>query len=240
MLLIVANKGLKPVFWKVKKIVTASIFILACLVILIDECDAQRKTILFLGNSLSAGYGLEPSQAFPSLIQQKIDTLGWNFKVVNAGLSGDTSAGGLRRIQWLFRQSIDVLVLELGGNDGLRGIPLDETMKNLQSIIDKTKIKYPMARVLIAGMMVPPNMGERYSRKFQTLFTELAKSNNAELVPFLLKDVGGIAELNLPDRIHPTIEGHKIVAENVWKELKPILVDLNELKSEKNNATKKK
>jgi acyl-CoA thioesterase-1 len=238
LLLIVANKGLNQVFWKVKKIIVVSIYILVCSVILSDECDAQRSTILFLGNSLSAGYGLEPSQAFPSLIQQKIDTLGWKFKVVNAGLSGDTSAGGLRRLQWLFRQSLDVLVLELGGNDGLRGIPLDETRKNLQSIIDKTKLKYPKAKILIAGMKVPPNMGERYSRKFQTLFTELAKNNKTELIPFLLKGVGGIAELNLSDRIHPTIEGHKIVAENVWKELKPILVDLNELKSEKTSEKK--
>ena len=227
-------------FRKVKKIIAVSIFIFGWSVILCDECDAQRKTILFLGNSLSAGYGLEPSQAFPSLIQQKIDTLGWKFKVVNAGLSGDTSAGGLRRIQWLFRQSIDVLVLELGGNDGLRGISLDETRKNLQAIIDKTKIKYPMARVLIAGMKVPPNMGERYSHKFQALFTELAKNNKAELIPFLLKDVGGITELNLPDRIHPTIEGHKIVAENVWKELKPILVELNGLKPDQVDAKNKK
>lgn len=221
----------------VQRFVAVNFVVFSCLFFLNNQTKPTHQTILFLGNSLSAGYGLDPSQAFPAVIQQKIDSLRWSYKVINAGLTGDTSAGGLRRIDWLLRQQIDILVLELGGNDGLRGIPLAETRKNLQAIVDKAKKKYPNTRVLIAGMQVPPNMGERYSKAFQSLFTELAKKNKAKLVPFLLEGVGGIAELNLPDRIHPTAKGHQIVAENVWQELKPMLVDLN--KSQGKNGEKK-
>lgn len=184
---------------------------------------SPKKAILFLGNSLTAGYGLDPELAYPALIQQKIDSLKWNFEAINAGLSGETSSGGLRRINWLLKREIDVLVLALGANDGLRGIPADLTRKNLQEIIDRTREKYPRVKVVIAGMEVPPNMGPEYAREFHTIFPELAKENNASLVPFLLESVGGIPDLNQADGIHPTAEGQKIVAENVWKVLKPLL-----------------
>lgn len=179
--------------------------------------------ILFFGNSLTAGYQLEPSQAFPALIQEKIDALAWNFRVVNAGLSGDTTANGLRRIDWVLRNRIDVLFLELGANDALRGIPLDLTARNLQGIIDKVRKKYPGVRITIAGMQVLPNLGRDYTERFRSIFPELAESNEAELIPFLLEGVAGETDLNLADGIHPTPEGHEILAENVWKVLKPVL-----------------
>ena len=184
------------------------------------------RVILFLGDSITAGYGLDLSQAFPALIQQKIDRQRWNFKVINAGQSGDTSAGGLGRMDWLLKNKIDVLVLELGANDGLRGLPVENSKKNLQAIIDRTKDKYPEAKVIIAGMKVPPNMGGDYGRKFQAVFADLAKKNNAPLIPFILEHVGGLPELNLADGIHPTAKGHEIVAANVWKVLEPILRSL--------------
>lgn len=191
-----------------------------------DNKSAEPRTILFLGNSLSAGYGLGTEFAFPALIQEKIDSLGWNFKVINAGLSGETSSGGLRRIDWLLQRKIDVFFLELGANDGLRGIPLDLTQQNLQAIIDRVKAKNAEVRIVIAGMLVPPNMGREYSSKFRALFLELAKKNEAALVPFLLEGVGGNPKLNLPDGIHPTAEGHRIVARNVWQVLKPVLQEM--------------
>ncbi len=184
---------------------------------------AQSETILFLGDSLTAGYGLDPALAFPALIQKKIDEAGLPYKVVNAGVSGDTSAGGVRRIDWLLKRPVDVLFLELGANDGLRGIPLDSTEKNLQSIIDRTRESYPDCRIMIAGMMVPPNLGPDYTARFQGIFKELAEKNHAVLMPFLLEGVAGRPALNLPDGIHPTEEGHRIVARNVWKWLAPIL-----------------
>jgi acyl-CoA thioesterase-1 len=184
---------------------------------------ANAKTILFFGNSLSAGYGLDPELAFPALIQQKIDSLKWNFRVINAGLSGETSTGGLRRIDWLLQRPVDVFVLELGGNDGLRGLTLDLTKKNLQAIIDRVKSKYPAAQIVIAGMQVPPNLGQEYTTQFRLLYAALAKKNNAPLIPFLLEGVGGVPQLNLPDGIHPTAAGHQIVAKNVWKVLLPLL-----------------
>lgn len=186
----------------------------------------ERKAILFLGNSLTAGYGLDPEQAFPALIQQKLDSLGWAFEAVNAGLSGETSSGGLRRLNWLMRRQIAVLVLALGGNDGLRGIPPELTRQNLQQIIERTREKNPGVRIVLAGMEAPPNMGEDYTRQFRDLYRELAKTSKADLIPFLLKDVGGIPELNLPDGIHPTAEGHRIVAETVWEVLEPVLREM--------------
>lgn len=183
----------------------------------------DRQTIVVLGDSLAAGYGLDLSEAFPALLQKKIEAAGLKFSVVNAGISGDTSAGGLRRIDWLLKRRVDVLVLELGGNDGLRGIPVGVTRTNLQSIIDRTKQKYPQTQIVVAGMQMPPNMGAEYNTAFEKIFPDLAKRNNAALVPFLLEGVGGKPELNLPDMIHPTAGGHQIVAENVWKVLKPVL-----------------
>jgi acyl-CoA thioesterase-1 len=185
--------------------------------------DAERRAILILGDSLAAGYGVDPDEAFPALLQKKVDAAGLKFEVVNAGVSGDTTAGGLRRIDWLLRRKIDVLVLELGGNDGLRGIPPATTRTNLQAIIDRTKAKYPPARIVIAGMQMPPNMGEEYTTAFRQIFPELAKANKAALVPFLLEGVGAKTEFNLPDLIHPNAEGHRILADNIWKVLESML-----------------
>jgi acyl-CoA thioesterase-1 len=181
------------------------------------------KTIVFFGNSLTAGYGLEPSQAFPALIQQKLDSQNLLYKVVNAGVSGETSSGGNSRVDWILEQPVDIFVLELGANDGLRGIPVSETKTNLQSIIDKVKAKYPKAEIVIAGMQMPPNLGQQYTADFRNIFPELAKKNNCKLIPFILEGVGGEAKFNQEDGIHPTAEGHEIVAENVWRELQPLM-----------------
>lgn len=183
----------------------------------------QQKNILFFGNSLTAGYGLDPELAFPNLIQQKINGNNNGYMVINAGLSGETSAGGLNRIDWVMSQPIDIFILELGANDGLRGLPLESTRNNLQGIIDKVKQKYPNVKIVIAGMMVPPNMGEAYSKAFIKIYRELSIKNNATLIPFLLEGVAGIPDLNLPDGIHPNVEGQQIVAENIWNVLQPIL-----------------
>lgn len=184
---------------------------------------ATKKTIVFFGNSLTAGYGLSPSQAFPAIIQKKIDSLGLPYQVVNAGVSGETSSGGNTRIDWILRQPVDIFILELGANDGLRGIPLSETRKNLQSIIDKVKLNYPAVKLIFAGMQVPPNMGEKYSTEFRNIYSELAGKNSMTLVPFILEGVGGETHLNQEDGIHPTAEGHIIVAENIWRHLEKLL-----------------
>ena len=192
---------------------------------------SKARTILFFGNSLTAGYGLDPAQAFPALIQQKIDSLGLPYKTVNAGLSGETSAGGKARIGWVLRQPADIFVLELGANDGLRGIELAGTRKNLQSILDSVKAKNPATQLVVAGMQMPPNLGQKYTSDFRKIFTGLAQANQAALIPFLLDNVGGIARLNQQDGIHPTAEGHRIVAENVWKVLEPLLVAEHKIES---------
>lgn len=184
---------------------------------------AAPQTVLILGDSLAAGYGLDPSEAFPALIQKKADEAGLPALVVNAGVSGDTTAGGLRRLGWLLKRPVDVLVIELGGNDGLRGLSLDMTRTNLQAIIDRTRQKYPQVRVVLVGMQMPPNLGAEYVTSFRELFPSLAQKNQAALVPFLLEGVGGKPELNQPDQIHPTAQGHRILAETVWKVLKPVL-----------------
>jgi acyl-CoA thioesterase-1 len=171
------------------------------------------KTILFFGDSITAGYGIMPDQAFPHLIQKKIDREGWPCKVINGGVSGETTAGGLRRIDWMLQRRVDVFILELGGNDALRGVNLSETEKNLQGIIDRVRARYPDARIILAGMQAPPNLGRDYTERFRNLFPTLARKNDIDLIPFLLQDVGGIARLNLPDGIHPTPEGHAILAE---------------------------
>lgn len=185
--------------------------------------DARKKSVVFLGDSLTAGLGVQKSEAFPSLIGEKIRATGLPFEVENAGLSGDTSAGGLRRIDWLLQRPIDVLVLELGANDGLRGLDLKSMKANLQNIIDKTKARNPQVRVVLAGMQVPPNLGSEYGAGFQRVYDELARENNATLIPFLLEGVGGHRELNQPDQIHPNPAGHRIVADLVWRTLEPIL-----------------
>ncbi|MGV3656808.1 MAG: arylesterase [Chitinophagaceae bacterium] len=185
--------------------------------------NTKTKTILFFGNSLTAGYGLAMEQAFPALIQQKIDSLELPYQVVNAGVSGETTAGGASRVDWILKQPVDIFVLELGANDGLRGISVEETRRNLQTIMDKVKEKYPDAKIVLAGMQVPPNMGRQYATDFKNIFSQLAQKNNAVLVPFLLEGVGGVASLNLQDGIHPTAEGHHVLAQNVWQVLEPHL-----------------
>ncbi|RNI34344.1 arylesterase [Hanamia caeni] len=184
------------------------------------DSSAQKKTILFFGNSLTAGYGVDPSEAYPALIQDKIDSLHLNYKVINAGVSGETTSDGNSRVDWILKQPVDIFVLELGGNDGLRGIPLSVTEKNLQSIIDKVKAKYPGSKIILEGIQIPPNMGQDYTTQFRKIYPQLASKNKIELIPFLLKGVGGDPKLNQRDGIHPTAEGHKIVAENVWEVLK--------------------
>jgi acyl-CoA thioesterase I len=184
---------------------------------------AEPKAILVLGDSIAAGYGLDPDEAFPALLQEKITKAGLNYKVVNAGLSGDTTAGGLRRIGWLLRQPVDVLLLELGGNDGLRGIDPTETERNLKGIIEKVRQKNPDTTIVIAGMQMPENMGKDYTTRFREVFGRVATEQRATLIPFLLEGVGGKAELNQADRIHPTAEGHKVIAATIWKVLEPVL-----------------
>lgn len=187
------------------------------------QVSISTKTILFYGDSITAGYGLSVEDAFPARVAEALKAKGMEVKVVNAGLSGETSAGGLSRIDWILRQPIDVFVLELGGNDGLRGLPLDQTKANLQMIIDKVKVKNPDVKIVLAGMMVPPNLGKEYTTEFRNIYPDLAKKNNATLIPFLLEGVGGDDKLNLPDGIHPNVEGHKIVAKTVVKVLEPLL-----------------
>ena len=192
-----------------------------------DGADsAPTPVILFLGNSLSAGYGINPREAFPSLIEERIDSLGWDFRVVNAGISGDTSADGLARLDGLLHLPISVLVLELGANDGLRGISPAVTKRNLRTIIERTRTRHPSVRLLIVGMMVPPELGEVHFRRFAAVFPDLAAEFDADLVPFLLEGVAGVQTLNQPDGIHPTAAGQRIMAENVWKHLRPILESL--------------
>jgi len=189
----------------------------------VASLDPSPKVILFYGDSLTAGYGLSTEEAFPAQVEKKLNKNDKVARVVNGGLSGETSAGGLTRLDWVIRQHIDIFVLELGANDGLRGLPLEQTEKNLQQIIDKVKAKFPGVKIVVAGMMVPPNMGPEYTTKFRKIFPELAKKNNATLIPFL-QDVAGNEKLNLGDGIHPNPEGHKIVAENVAKIIEPLLI----------------
>ncbi len=183
------------------------------------------RSILFFGDSLTAGYGLSSpaTEAFPALVGAKLKEAGLPFAAVNGGLSGDTTAGGLRRIDWLLQRPVDILVLELGGNDGLRGLPTTETARNLQAIIDKTRAKYPGVRLVIAGMRLPPNFGTDYVARFEAVFPALANANpGAALLPFILEGVGGVAQYNQRDQIHPTAEGHRIIAELVWHTLEPL------------------
>jgi acyl-CoA thioesterase-1 len=210
--------------WRFGVLVGYVMTMVICLGITVGAQEKEEKrTVLFLGDSLTAGYGLDEERAFPTVVQAKIDSLGMPFEVVNAGLSGETSSGGLRRVGWLLRREVDVLVLALGANDALRGVPLEVTRKSLQGIVDQTRAKYKDVKIVIAGMEAPPNLGDAYTDGFRAIFQDLAKENDAALIPFLLAGVAGNAELNLPDRIHPTQEGHRIVAENVWQVLEPVL-----------------
>jgi len=181
-----------------------------------------RARIVVLGDSITAGYGIDPSEAYPALLQQKIDAAGLPFTVVNAGVSGDTTAGGLRRINWALNSGVDILIVALGGNDGLRGISPKQTAENLTGIIQKAKAKSPGVAIIVAGMQMPQNMGAEYTQEFQGVFPRVAKEGGVTLVPFLLEGIGAVPELNQPDLIHPNVEGQKRVAENVWKVLEKV------------------
>lgn len=185
----------------------------------------KPRTLLFFGDSLTAGYGLEDpaSEAYPARIQEKITAAHLPWRVVNAGLSGETTAGGLRRVDWILRQPVDVFVLALGANDGLRGIEPRVSTLNLQGIIDHVRAKYPAAQIVLAGMQLPPNMGGDYTKDFAAMYPALAAKNHLTLIPFLLADVGGHPELNQADGVHPTAEGAKKVADTVWRALAPVL-----------------
>lgn len=208
---------------KAYKHIYTLILLLAVTPLQAQQDDSRR--ILIFGDSITAGMGVDKQQAFPALIQERIDSLGLNYEVVNGGLSGETSAGGLRRINWVLQRPVDIMILELGGNDGLRGIDLSSTKENLQGIIDAALAKNPDMKIIIAGMQVPPNLGPEYTEEFRSLYPELAEENDLPLIPFLLKEVGGDPELNQPDGIHPTPKGHKVIAETVWETLKPIVTD---------------
>jgi acyl-CoA thioesterase-1 len=183
-----------------------------------------KKTILCFGDSITAGYGLDDTNdAYPGVLQTKIDSLGLDYVVVNSGLSGETSAGGRSRIQWVLNQEITIFLLELGANDGLRGVPLSETRANLIAIIEAVRAKDPKTTIILAGMELPPNMGQDYTTEFRAIFADLAKTYDLEFIPFILKDVGGIAELNQGDGIHPTVEGHKIVANTIWEVVERVI-----------------
>lgn len=184
---------------------------------------SEEKTILFFGNSLTAGYGLDTEEAFPALIQDRLDSLGLDYTAINSGLSGETTSGGLNRLDWVLDQKVDIFVLELGANDGLRGVPLKETRKNLQAIIDLVRKNNEDTRIILAGMQIPPNMGQAYTTEFREIFPELAEENEVELIPFLLEGVAGRPGLNQDDGIHPTAKGQKIVRENVWDVLKEVI-----------------
>ena len=185
--------------------------------------SSASPTILFLGTSLTAGYGIDPEQAYPALIQKKIDAAGLNYRVVNAGVSGETSAGARRRVDWLLQQPVAVLVVETGANDGLRGLPADSLRANIQAIFDQARRLQPSIKLVLVGMRIPPNYGRVYTRQFESVYPELAKSYGATLIPFLLEGVGGVSALNQPDGVHPTAAGQRKMAETVWRALEPVL-----------------
>lgn len=185
--------------------------------------DPTPFTVLFFGDSITAGYGLDPEMAFPALIQQRADSLGLELRVVNAGVSGETSAGGLARVDWILRSRVDVFVLELGGNDALRGIPPSATYDNLRGIVERVRANAPGTTVLLTGMEAPPNMGPDYTGEFRRVYSRLAEEFDLPFMPFVLEGVGGIPELNQADGIHPTAEGHRIIAGNLWPFLMPLL-----------------
>lgn len=196
----------------------------ACLVYFVVSAPAaETKTIVFFGDSITAGYGLDPDEAYPAVIQRKLVESGRSWRVVNAGLSGETTTGGLRRLDWILRQPVDMFVIELGGNDGLRGIPPEASRANLQTMMERIRARYPNVVLVLAGMQLPTNLGPEHTRDFAAMYPDLARINHATLIPFLLEGVGGVPSLNQADGIHPTAEGHCVVAENVWNAIKELL-----------------
>jgi acyl-CoA thioesterase I len=182
-----------------------------------------RRTVLFVGTSLTAGYGLEPDSAYPQQIQRMIDSAGLAYDVVNGGVSGETSSGLLARLDWLLRQPFDVIVIETGANDGLRGVPIETMQSNIEQTIQKIRVGRPNARIVLVQMEALPNLGRGYTQRFRDVFPEVARKAGVALIPFLLEGVAGRRELNQGDGIHPNYEGERIVARNVWKGLRPLL-----------------
>jgi acyl-CoA thioesterase I len=191
----------------------------------VAQAAETERTIIFFGDSLTAGFGLDnpAAESYPALIQEKITAAHLNWRVVNAGSSGETTSGGLRRVDWILRRPVDLFFLALGGNDGLRGIDPAISEKNLEQIIAHVRAKYPAAKIVVAGMEMPINMGGDYVQKFRAIFPAAAAKTQAELLRFLLEGVAGKPDLNQPDGIHPTAAGHRIVADNVWKTIRPLL-----------------
>jgi acyl-CoA thioesterase-1 len=186
-----------------------------------SRTNSDVPRIVFLGDSLTAGFGLDPDKSYPALLQRRVTDAGYKFEVVNAGVSGDTSAGGLRRIDWSLEGNVKILVVALGANDGLRGLPPDELKKNLSAIIERAQKK--KAIVILAGMEAPTNNGADYTAQFRQIYKELAKQYNVPLIPFLLQGVAGLSALNQEDGIHPNVKGAQIVADVVWATLEPVI-----------------
>lgn len=209
------------------KSLTAQIFLLPIVLLIplfaATAEEARPLRVLFLGDSLSAGFGLSEEQAYPALLEQLASRSGESIEAVNAGVSGDTSAGGLRRLDWLLRSKVDILVIALGGNDALRGINPTETKKNIGAMIDRYRARFPRGRVLLAGMKAPPNMGPDYEAAFSRIYGELAEEKDVALLPFLLEGVAAVPELNQLDGIHPNAEGQRKIAGHVWPSLKTLL-----------------
>lgn len=202
--------------------------VLACLwtalaVLAADGPAPAKRRLVVLGDSLAAGYGVEQGESWPDRLRARIDGAGLPFEVSNAGLSGDTTAGGLRRLDWVLKQRVDVLVIELGGNDGLRGIPPSTTRSNLVAMVRRTRTRWPGSTVVLAGMQMPPSMGKEHAEAFGRVFPDVARDEKAELIPHLLEGVGGVPEMNQEDLIHPTPMGHELVASNAWAVLGPVL-----------------
>lgn len=192
-----------------------------------DTAAADGLRVLVLGNSIAAGQGVSSQAAFPARLQQRVDSLGWNVTVQNAGVSGETTAGGLRRIEWLLSQEVDVLLLELGGNDGLRGVPPSDTEANLTGIIDTTLAVYPEARVLLTAMRIPTNLGADYTERFRQVYPAVAQQyDRVALVQFNRRLQAGADSLMQDDGIHPTAAGHRLVARDVWAKLRPLLEEM--------------
>ncbi|MBQ41960.1 MAG: arylesterase [Gemmatimonadetes bacterium] len=193
--------------------------------------EDSTRVALFFGDSLTAGFGVGVEKAYPAVLQARIDSLGLDFEVVNAGLSGETTAAGLRRVDWILRRPLAVFVLELGGNDGLRGLPLEQTEKNLLLILKRVREREPEVVLVVAGMQLPPNLGPHYIEQFSAIFPRLADRTGALLIPFLLEGVGTDAKLMLADGIHPTADGHRLVADVVWRHLGPVFGDTTSVAS---------
>ncbi len=210
---------------KIFKGFLAALMVWAAQCLWAEETRPPARIILFLGDSLTAGYGLDREDAYPAIIQGKLEKSGLPYRAVNGGVSGDTTAGGLRRIDWLLRQPVDILVLALGANDGLRGVTVESTRENLQAIINRAREENPEVKILLAGMQLPPNMGNEYTKSFRKIYPRLAQKNNIKLIPFLLEGVAAMPNLNQSDGIHPNIKGHQIVAKTVWTYLEDLLVE---------------